>query len=287
MSYPTTMQVIETVSALKSCRHAQSGRVGFVPTMGALHEGHMSLVRKARQECDFVIVSIFVNPLQFGPLEDLTKYPRPLERDLELCRAENVDLVFNPSVQEMYTPGAGETTKVVPPTALTSTLCGTFRPGHFTGVATVVLKLFNMVEPNVAYFGEKDYQQLMVIKKMVADLNIPVEIVGVPTSRDKDGLALSSRNVYLSEEQRLLAPELHNILCQVRDEVLGKGVSLKYSLARYREIIRQLPNTELQYLEACDANTLAELEEARLPMVLLVAAKIGEVRLIDNLIVRN
>lgn len=282
-----TMQLAETVNDLKKWRHAKSGRVGFVPTMGALHDGHMSLVRRARQECDFVIVSIFVNPLQFGPLEDLNKYPRPLEKDLELCRSENVDLVFHPSVEQMYSPGAGETTKVVPPTALTSKLCGTFRPGHFTGVATVVLKLFNMVEPTVAYFGEKDYQQLMVIKKMVADLNIPVEIVGVPTSRDKDGLALSSRNVYLSEEQRLLAPELHNILCQVRDEVLGKGVSLKYSLARYREIIRQLPNTELQYLEACDATTLAELEEARLPMVLLVAAKLGEVRLIDNLIVRN
>ncbi len=282
-----TMQLVETVNDLKKWRHAKSGRVGFVPTMGALHEGHMSLVRRARQECDSVIVSIFVNPLQFGPLEDLNKYPRPLEKDLELCRSESVDLVFHPSVEEMYTPGGSETTKVVPPTALTSKLCGTFRPGHFTGVATVVLKLFNMVEPTVAYFGEKDYQQLMVIRKMVADLNIPVEIVGVPTSRDKNGLALSSRNVYLNDEQRLLAPELHSILSKVKDETLNKGVSLKYSLARHRELIRQLPGTELQYLEACDADTLAELEEARLPMVILVAAKLGEVRLIDNLVVRE
>ncbi|MBX9876917.1 MAG: pantoate--beta-alanine ligase [Candidatus Obscuribacterales bacterium] len=281
------MQLVETVNDLKKWRHGKSGRVGFVPTMGALHEGHMSLVRRARQECESVIVSIFVNPLQFGPLEDLNKYPRPLEKDLELCRSENVDLVFHPSVEQMYTPGGGETTKVVPPTALTSKLCGTFRPGHFTGIATVVLKLFNMVEPTVAYFGEKDYQQLMVIRKMVADLNVPVKIVGVPTHRAEDGLALSSRNVYLTEEQRFLAPELYNILCKVRDETLSKGVSLKYSLARYREIIRQLPGTELQYLEACDADTLAELEEARLPMVILVAAKLGKVRLIDNLIVRD
>ena len=282
-----TMQVVETVSSLKTWRSAHPARVGFVPTMGALHEGHMSLVRQARKECDFVVVSIFVNPLQFGPLEDLNKYPRPLEKDLELCRAENVDLVFHPSVEEMYSPGGGQTTKVVPPTTLTEGLCGAFRPGHFTGVATVVLKLFNMVEPNVAYFGEKDYQQLMVIRKMVVDLNVPVEIVGVPTSRAEDGLALSSRNVYLTEEQRFIAPELHNILCKVRDETLTKGVSLKYALARYREIIRQLPGAQLQYLEACDADTLAELDEARVPMVILVAAKLGEVRLIDNLVVRE
>lgn len=280
-----TMQVVETVIDLKVWRKAHSGRVGFVPTMGALHEGHMSLVRRARQECDFVIVSIFVNPLQFGPHEDLNKYPRPLEKDLDLCRKDGVDLVFHPSVGEMYT--GTETTKVVPPASITSTLCAPIRPGHFIGVATVVSKLFNMVEPTVAYFGEKDYQQLIVIRQMVADLNIPIEIVGVPTLRDKDGLALSSRNVYMNEDERQLAPKLHEVLCQVRDQSLKGDVSLKYALARGKEIIRQIPNAELQYLEACDADTLEALDEARLPMVILVAAKLGNVRLIDNIIVRK
>jgi len=278
-----TMQVVETVKDLKSWRRAHVGRVGFVPTMGALHEGHMSLVRQARQECDFVIISIFVNPLQFGPHEDLNKYPRPIEKDLDLCRKNGVDLVFHPTVEEMYT--GAETTKVVPPANITSTLCAPIRPGHFIGVATVVMKLFNMVEPTVAYFGEKDYQQLTVIRQMVADLNIPIEIVGVPTYRDKDGLALSSRNIYMNEEERLLAPKLHQVLCQVRDDALSGKVSLKYALTRGREIIRQIPNSELQYLEVCDAVTLEILNEVRLPMVILVAAKLGNVRLIDNLVV--
>lgn len=280
----TTMQVVETVKDLRAWRKAHSGKVGFVPTMGALHEGHMTLVRQARQECDFVVVSIFVNPLQFGPHEDLNKYPRPLEKDLDLCRAEGVDLVFHPTVEEMYS--GPETTKVIPPASITSTLCAPIRPGHFTGVATVVLKLFNMVEPTAAYFGEKDYQQLTVIRQMVADLNVPIEVVGVPTVRESDGLALSSRNVYMNEEERQLAPKLHQVLCQVRDEALNGKVSLKYALTRGREIIRQIPNAELQYLEACDANTLEALNEVKLPMVVLVAAKLGNVRLIDNIVVR-
>lgn len=279
-----TMQVVETIRDLRSWRKVHPARVGFVPTMGALHEGHMSLVRKARQECDFVVVSIFVNPLQFGPHEDLNKYPRPLEKDLELCRQEGVDLVFHPTVDEMYT--GAETTKVVPPASIISTLCAPIRPGHFIGVATVVMKLFNMVGPDIAYFGEKDYQQLTVIRQMVADLNIPIEIIGVPTVRDQDGLALSSRNVYMSKEERLLAPKLHQVLCQVRDDSIDGKVSLKYALTRGREIIRQIPNTELQYLEACDANTLEALSEAMRPMVILVAAKLGNVRLIDNVVVR-
>lgn len=265
--------------------------IGFVPTMGALHEGHMSLVHKARQECDFVVVSIFVNPLQFGVNEDLSKYPRPFEKDLDFCRNAGVDLVFHPSVQEMYADesmSAGDNqTTVIPPQSLISTLCGVFRPGHFVGVATVVLKLFNMVQADIAYFGEKDYQQLMVIRRMVDDLNVPIKIVGVPTARDNDGLALSSRNIYLNSDQRKLAPILHQVLCQVGDDLLKHNMSVEVALARGKKRLAEIPESELQYLEVCHADTLETLTTAKLPMVILVACKLGTVRLIDNIILCN
>lgn len=246
----------------------------------------MTLVKRARSECKQVVVSIFVNPLQFGPHEDYEKYPRAFEKDVEMCKEAGVDLIFHPSADEIYPAGQMETTKVIPPTSLTTSLCGAFRLGHFVGVATIVNKLFNLVQPDVSYFGEKDYQQLTIIRKMAVDLNIPSQIIGVPTVREKDGLAMSSRNVYLTPTQREQAPALHEILAEMRDEIVDKKVPIEEALIQGRFRIQGLPGVSLQYLECCEANTLEKLTELRLPMVILVAAKFGDVRLIDNLIAR-
>lgn len=293
----TGVNVIKTVAELKQWRaavrdaHSQSESsrkarvaVGFVPTMGALHEGHMTLIRKAKQECEQVVVSIFVNPIQFAPNEDLSKYPRTFEQDLTLCSQAGVDVIYYPSVEEMYPRGQQELTKIVPPDSIVNRLCGLFRPGHFVGVATVVGKLLNMVEPDVSYFGEKDFQQLAVVKRIVQDLDMPVKIVGVPTVRDRDGLALSSRNVYLSKELREQAPVLNKILREVLHDSLGGKIRLTDALEKGRRELEALPSVSVQYLEACDAETLEALTEARAPMVVLVAAKFGDVRLIDNVI---
>jgi pantoate--beta-alanine ligase len=262
--------------------------LGFVPTMGALHEGHIALIREAKKRCRYVIVSIFVNPLQFGPSEDFSKYPRPLQADLEICQTEGADLVFNPSVEELYPAGQENLTRVIPPESLTSTLCGKFRPGHFTGVATVVLKLLNIVQPDTAFFGEKDYQQLTVIRRMVSDLNIPVEVVAVPTVRESDGLALSSRNVYLTARQRQSAPVLYETLCKVRNKcIVDSNGSLQASLETARNEIAALPDVQLQYLEACDIKTLKPLSKPAAPLVILIAAKFGNVRLIDNVVIEG
>jgi len=261
--------------------------LGFVPTMGALHDGHMTLVRQAVAECRYVVLSIFVNPLQFGPGEDFAKYPRPFEKDLELCRQEGVDAIFYPDVDEMYPEGQSELTTVIPPAVISGHLCGAFRPGHFTGVATVVAKLFGMVRSTRSYFGEKDYQQLAVIRRMVFDLNIPVQVVGVPTGREADGLAMSSRNVYLNPQQRQLAPILHQTLCEVRDQAVGGKTSLRDALEAGRKKLTALEGVTLQYLEACDPASLAPLSQTASSMVILVAAKFGDVRLIDNVIVRS
>lgn len=293
----TGVNVITTVADLKqwrmAVRNAQASSnsarkgqatVGFVPTMGALHEGHMTLIRKARQECEKVIVSIFVNPIQFAPNEDLSKYPRTFEQDLALCSEAGVDVIYHPSVEEMYPRGQDELTKIIPPESIINRLCGLFRPGHFVGVATVVGKLLNMVEPDISYFGEKDFQQLAVVKRMVQDLDMPVKIVGVPTVRDRDGLALSSRNVYLSKELRELAPILNKILCEILEQSLSGKTRLVDALEKGRRELAALPAVTVQYLEACDADSLEALTEARAPMVVLVAAKFGDVRLIDNVI---
>lgn len=281
--------VLETVADLKAWRSQVAGRpgsvLGFVPTMGALHAGHMSLVRLAAEQCDHVLVSIFVNPLQFGKGEDFDRYPRPFERDLEFCRKAGVHAVFHPAVDAIY-PGQGQSTVVVPPRSLIEHLCGAFRPGHFEGVATVVTKLFGMATPEQAYFGEKDFQQLAVIRRMTADLNLPVSIKAAPTLREADGLAMSSRNVYLNQEERERAPVLYQTLCHVRDRALSGSVSLSEALEDGRVRLRQCAGVELQYLEACDPDSLAPLETTRASMVILVAAKFGQVRLIDNVIVR-
>ncbi len=286
MKTASNLLLIETVDAMQGWRCKQeSSTVGFVPTMGALHEGHMSLVRRAKQECQSVVVSIFVNPLQFGPAEDFNKYPRPLEKDLQFCRQAGVEAVFHPTPAVMYPSGEAGTTKVIPPKHLINRLCGAFRPGHFEGVATVCAKLFGIVQPQRAYFGEKDYQQLTVIRQMVKDLNMPLKIVPVTNVREPDGLAMSSRNVYLTTEQRALSPVLYQTLCFVRDEAVSQRLSLQKALEQGRRRLSELPGVTLQYLEACDPVNLEELPETAANMVILVAAKFGGVRLIDNLIV--
>lgn len=289
MTSATGVKVIESVDDLRKWRKTTAGaqgiKIGFVPTMGALHEGHLTLIRKAAAECQSVVVSIFVNPLQFGPNEDFSRYPRSFEKDLEMCAQAGAHVVFHPSVDQMYRSGLGSTTKVVPPPELTERLCGLFRPGHFVGVATVVLKLFSMVEPHAAYFGEKDFQQLTIIQRMVDDLDLPLTIVPVATVRETDGLAMSSRNTYLTSEQRKISSELYKVLNQIKDDCSETNKSLREAEAAGQAHLNSLPDLHVQYLEACDPKTLEPRFEWKTPIVILVAAKLGNVRLIDNLLV--
>jgi pantoate--beta-alanine ligase len=287
----TETKVIETIAEMRTWRESvrTSGGdkpcVGFVPTMGALHEGHLTLVRKAVRECRHTLVSIFVNPMQFGPNEDFDRYPRSFEKDLQMIREAGAEILFHPGVSELYPNGHASSTKVVAPTALTERLCGQVRPGHFSGVTTVVLKLFSIIQPDVAYFGEKDFQQLTIIKRMAQDLDLPVAIAGVPTVREMDGLALSSRNVYLTSTERKRASELYKTLCWVREESLSGRRTLEEVLHVAGDRLNKMPEFSLQYLEACDPATLEPLKTTQTPMVILVAAKLGSVRLIDNLLV--
>jgi pantoate--beta-alanine ligase len=265
--------------------------LGFVPTMGALHDGHLELVRRARASCDKVIVSIFVNPYQFAPTEDFSKYPRTFERDLALLTEAGVDCVFYPSEAEMYPHGRDGIVSVLPASPLNDTLEGAFRPTFFRGVATIVLKLFTLVQPHRAFFGEKDYQQLLVIQALCRDLNLPVDVVPVPTVREADGLAMSSRNAYLDADKRKLAPVLHAALLSVVEASLA-GVDLASAAQAAKKRLGDEAKAadlevELQYLSVCNADTLAPLDQFALPFVVLVAAKLGEVRLIDNVVVRN
>lgn len=284
-------KVFDTIAELRSWRAGigtkEDGKLpslGFVPTMGALHPGHMSLVQKAQAECAHVLVSIFVNPLQFVQGEDFDRYPRPFEKDLQFCREAGVHAVFHPRPEEMYPNGQERLTRVIPPDELIHHLCGAFRPGHFEGVATVVSKLFGQVQPDRAYFGEKDYQQLVVIRRMVKDLDIPVTIVPAPTLREHDGLAMSSRNVYLSAEQRELAPVVHETLKFVIEKSRSGDMSLGEAIAAGRARLVAVPGATVQYLEACDPESLEPVDRADRPMVVLVAVKFGSVRLIDNVI---
>jgi pantoate--beta-alanine ligase len=294
MTSTTETRVVETVQEYRDWHDgqlemapagAQLPWLGLVPTMGALHEGHMTLIRRAVRECRQVVVSIFVNPMQFGPNEDYEKYPCSFEKDLSLCRSAGVAVVLKPGVEELYGPGPEHCTKVVPPLEMTNRLCGAVRSGHFSGVATVVLKLFSFVQPQQAYFGEKDFQQLAILRRMVSDFNLSVNLVAVPTVRESDGLAMSSRNVYLASDERRRAPELYRTLCLVREDVLSKRRSLEEALKAGRERLSKMPEFTLQYLEACDPVTLEALSEFKTPAVILVAVKVGSVRLIDNLIV--
>jgi pantoate--beta-alanine ligase len=248
--------------------------------MGNLHEGHLNLVRKARALCDVVVVSIFVNPMQFGPNEDLDAYPRTLTADKEKLFAEGVQLLFTPTVDEMYPAGMAQQTTVSVP-ELSNTLCGASRPGHFTGVATVVTKLFNIVQPDVAVFGEKDYQQLSIIRKMVQDLCMPIDIVGVPTVRAEDGLALSSRNGYLTPDQRRKAPFLNQVLLECREAIACGFDNYRELEARAMTRLSEA-GFEPDYFAIRDARTLAEVTEETEEVAILAAARLGEPRLIDN-----
>ncbi len=277
------MRIVETISELRVSTIAQAracGKVvGLVPTMGALHAGHLSLIEAASQRDDFVVVSVFVNPTQFGPEEDYERYPQQLTRDAELAEQAGGHLIFAPSRAEMY-PDDHSTWVAVKD--ITEGLCGESRPGHFRGVTTVVTKLLNIVQPDRAYFGEKDYQQLLVIKRLVRDLNMPVEIVGLPTVREADGLAVSTRNQYLDTQQRAAAPQLYQAL-QHGAEAARKGASGAQVEEAVRQSLASEPMFAVQYVQAVDPETLQPRGKARAPMVIAAAAYLGDTRLIDNI----
>ncbi|MCB1677956.1 MAG: pantoate--beta-alanine ligase [Halioglobus sp.] len=254
--------------------------IAFVPTMGSLHEGHLNLVRKARQLCDAVVVSIFVNPLQFGPHEDLDAYPRSMAADKQKLFREGVQILYAPTVEEIYPEGMTAQTQVHVPD-LGDTLCGTSRPGHFDGVTTVVSKLFNIVQPDVAVFGEKDFQQLSIVRKMVRDLCMPVKIVGVATTRDEDGLAMSSRNGYLSLQQRHIAPVLHDTLNSCR-EAIACGFDNFLQLESHARMKLLQAGFQPDYFAIRDARTLRSVTEDTEEIAILAAARLGSTRLIDN-----
>ena len=281
------MQVHQTVPALRQARDAARAPVGFVPTMGALHEGHLALVRQARRQCETVIVSIFVNPTQFGPGEDYQAYPRMMEADLEACRREGVDLAFTPSVDAMYPPSVPDVAIDVP--GLTSMLEGAHRPGHFAGVCRVVAKLLNMTRPEVAYFGQKDYQQLKVVEAMAADLALPCTISPVPIVRETDGLALSSRNQYLNKNDRPYAVGLSKALAQARHLIEQEGETDPQAVEQTMRDTLRAHHLEVDYAAVRHPHTLGEMDilEPALTdgVVALVAAKLGAVRLIDNAII--
>ncbi|TKS60714.1 MAG: pantoate--beta-alanine ligase [Nitrospira sp.] len=257
--------------------------IGFVPTMGALHDGHRSLIRAARLRCDALVVSIFVNPAQFSPTEDLTTYPRPIVRDRALCREEGVDVCFEPTARGMY-PEGFQTTVTVP--ALARRWEGEARPQHFSGVATVVTKLFGIVHPHLALFGQKDYQQAALVRQLVNDLNLAVSIQVRPTIRERNGLAMSSRNAYLSPDERRIAPMLSQALRTGRQMIVG-GVNDVAAIERtMRQTIEQTPAIHVEYLAVCDPNSLEPLSVVTDRAVLLGAVRIGSIRLIDNLLVK-
>ena len=276
------MKVLETIAEMKQFRRQLPEPVGFVPTMGYLHEGHLALVRRARAENPWVVVSIFVNPTQFGPQEDFNKYPRDFQRDLAMLEKENTDIVFMPSVAEMYPSQFNSWVEV---SEVTERLEGASRPGHFRGVTTVVAKLFNIVQPNKAYFGQKDAQQAIVIKKMVADLNMNIEIVTVPTVREPDGLAMSSRNTYLNPQQRQVATVLYQALT-LAQQLYAKGERNAEPIRQQMiALIQKQPLATIDYVSIADPETLDELDMVKTPALVSLAVKIGSTRLIDNIIV--
>jgi len=278
------MLVAKTIRQIRDALRAGRARgevIGFVPTMGAWHEGHVSLARAARGECDLVVVSIFVNPTQFGPGEDYQRYPRPIESDLQVCRSVGVDLVFNPSVEQMYPDDTLTTVRV---SKLTETLCGPARPGHFEGVTTVVAKLFNIVQPNVAYFGQKDAQQALVIGKMIGDLDFPITLRVCPTVRAPDGLALSSRNEYLSDDDRKRALCLSKALNRAREMVRSGQIETKAIIDRMHEIIASARPARIDYISIVNPQTMAPVDRIDGPVMIAAAVVIRSVRLIDNII---
>ena len=279
------VEPVESAARIRSIvreARARGQRVGLVPTMGALHEGHVELIRRCRAHTDFVVVSIFVNPTQFGAGEDFVRYPRPLEDDLRQCESAGVDLVFAPSVQTVYPHGSSSTFVEVP--GLSDVLEGVSRPGHFRGVTTVVLKLFQLVLPDLAMFGQKDYQQQLVIRRMVEDLHVPVELAVVPTVREADGLALSSRNRYLNPQERQAARVLNRALGRAVQAVTGGEQRPDRVRQILRETLESEPSVTIEYAEVADAGTLEPLGSLskECTAVVLLAARIGTTRLIDN-----
>ncbi|HEX6033998.1 MAG TPA: pantoate--beta-alanine ligase [Anaerolineales bacterium] len=275
------MRSVITLTDLYAARRSFSGRVGLVPTMGYLHEGHLSLVRRARQDCDHVVVSIFVNPAQFGPREDLSKYPRDLERDLSLLEPLGVDLVWMPADEIMYPPNYQTWVEVE---GITSLLEGAMRPGHFRGVTTVVAKLFNAVQPHTAYFGQKDAQQAAVIRQMTRDLSYPIEIVVCPIVRETDGLAMSSRNVYLDPEQRKAATVLSRTLRAAQEAYEAGERDAEMLRRKLKGMLASEPLANVQYVSCADYDTLEELDTVTGKALLSMAVFIGKTRLIDNVI---
>lgn len=275
------MLVVTGIEDLKRARAALSGSFGLVPTMGALHEGHLSLVRRAARECDRVGVSIFVNPAQFAPGEDLDRYPRNLERDLRLLEPLGVDLVWAPAPEAVYPPGFQTWVTVE---KVSKGLEGAVRPSHFRGVATVVAKLFNLFRPDRAYFGQKDAQQAVVIRRMTADMNFPVRIVVCPTVREPDGLAMSSRNAYLDREERRAAPVLYRALCAARARWQSGERDAEALRAAMKAVVQEEPLAHLDYVSAADPETLEELDHVTAGALLSLAVRFRHARLIDNLL---
>jgi len=275
------MMIVNSLDELQTARHLLDGTVGLVPTMGYLHEGHLSLIRRAREDCDHVAVSIFVNPTQFGANEDLSKYPRDLERDLNLIDPIGVDLVWNPTPEIMYPPGYQTWVEVE---TLTHPLEGRMRPGHFKGVTTVVAKLFNAVQPQRAYFGQKDAQQAAVIRQMVRDLNFPIEMIVCPTMREPDGLAMSSRNKYLEVEDRQAATVLFHALSAAKSAYENGERSAEKLRTLMKDTLAAEPRANPQYVSCANYDTLEELDVVKGKSLLSLAVLIGRTRLIDNFV---
>ena len=277
------MEVLRTndeMTKWREERYRKGQIVGFVPTMGYFHKGHLALMEEALQRADEVVVSIFVNPTQFSPGEDLDQYPRDLERDLKLCRDLGVQAIFAPEVEEMYPSGFQTRVQVE---HITQNLCGLHRQGHFSGVALVVTKLFGAIRPHLAVFGEKDFQQLVVVKRLSKDLNLGVEIVAHPTVREQDGLAMSTRNKYLSEEERNSALSLSRSLLAARNMVAEGERRVDVLVARAKEMIEDEPHTRIQYVQVVDEETVADIDEVTPKAVMAMAVFVGQARLIDNM----
>ena len=276
------MQLIKHLSEMRNhLNRIEKGKsIGFVPTMGHLHEGHLSLIKRARQDCDEVVVSIFVNPIQFGAGEDYHRYPRDLSRDIELCKKEGADVVFAPSREEMYPNGYSTFVKVEG--ELSSTLEGSSRPGHFQGVCTILAKLFNVISPDFSYFGEKDYQQALVVKRLVRDLNFNTRIVVLPTIREKDGLAVSSRNSYLNKEERCAATVVHQSLEKAKQLIKEGMRDPELVVSEMEDLIKAESLAEIDYVAVVDPETLRKVERIGKEVLVAVALKIGGTRLIDN-----
>jgi pantoate--beta-alanine ligase len=279
------MEIAETIESIRRIIEAARDKgktIGLVPTMGALHIGHISLIESAVKKCDYVVVSIFVNPTQFVPGEDFDKYPRPFEADLEVCKKAGVDAVFAPTPEQMYPE---ENITWVNVERLTEPLCGQFRPGHFRGVTTVCTKLFNIVGPDIAFFGQKDAQQAIVIRRMVADLNMPLEIAICTTVREPNGLAVSSRNKYLTAEQKKDATNIYKSLQKCRQMIENGIRDTSEIIAEMTEILQQVPSIKIEYISIVDAETLQNIDQIKGKVLAAVAVKIGPARLIDNILV--